>query len=236
MHYCERCGSHLGEAYACPVCGTPHSAPPTWQVPSVGAPRTGPHPLYQSLIPPMPQPQPYEVLEPPDEEAAEADEEPPAPGRRRGATRSRSRRAARRRGGTAKLVLGVAGGLVLVGVAATVLPGELLPTGPSRVDNAQSTTSSTMAEPTATASAATAAPRASASIRKPVPHRPSHSAQPSLPAVPSGTAAHTAVPVSAPMAPSRTQNSTPPPAPTQPTPTPRPRPTQPPTCFLFWCD
>ncbi len=236
MHYCERCGSHLGGAYACPACGTPYSAPPTWQAPPTAAPPAGPHPLYQSLIPPMPEPAPYEAPESPREEPAEPAEEspaPPAPARRRGA--ARSRRAARRRGGKTKLALGVTGGLVLVGLAATVLPGELLPTGSSQADNA-GTSSSAMQTPTATASAP-AVPQTATPVRKPVAHRPAHSAQPSLSAAPSGTTAHTALPVSAPVAPAHTQPGTPPPpTPTQPTPSPRPRPTQPPTCFLLWCD
>lgn len=152
--------------------------------------------------------------------------------RRRG---SGPRRARRRKGGKTKMALGVAGGVVLVGVVATGLSGELLPTGPPPGRHTES-----QASPTPATTSATADPAPSRAAGEPA--RPSQAAKPSASA--SDTAvSHSAVPASATTAP---PVATRPPAkePPQPKPsptdaganrTPAPRATRSRTCFLFWC-
>lgn len=155
---------------------------------------------------------------------------------RTSATRRRgkgSRRARRRKGGKTKLALGVAGGVVLVGVVATGLSGELLPTGPTHGRHTES-----QASPTPVDASATARPAPSRTAGEPA--RPSHAAKRSAS---DAAVSHSAVPASA---------TTAPPVPTRPTakepprpkpsptnagtnPTPAPRPTRSRTCFLFWC-
>ncbi|MGW1375154.1 hypothetical protein ACWD6P_12890 [Streptomyces sp. NPDC002446] len=154
------------------------------------------------------------------------------------ATRRRGkgpRRARRRKGGKTKLALGVAGGVVLVGVLATGLSGELLPTGPTLGGHTES-----QASPTPVDASATAQPAPGRTAAEPT--GPSHAAKPSSSAS-DVAVSHSAVPASATTAPpvaTRPAAKEPPQPKPSPTnagspPTPAPRPTRPRTCFLFWC-
>ncbi len=145
------------------------------------------------------------------------------------------RRARRRKGGKTKLALGVAGGVVLVGVVATGLAGELLPTGPAHGGHTES-----QASPTPVDASATAQPAPSRTGGEPA--RPSHAAEPSASAA-DAAVSHSAAPASATTAPPAATRPTaeepprPKPTPTNAgtRPTPAPRPTRPRNCFLFWC-
>ncbi|PJJ05819.1 hypothetical protein BX264_6291 [Streptomyces sp. 2333.5] len=157
---------------------------------------------------------------------------------RTSATRRRGkgpRRARRRKGGKTKLALGVAGGVVLVGVVATGLSGELLPTGSTQGRHTES-----HASRTPVAASVTAQPAPSRTAGEPT--RPSRSAKPSASAS-DAAVSHSAVPASATTAPPVATRPTakkpprPKPSPTNAgsNPTPAPRPTRSRTCFLFWC-
>ncbi|MFE0190083.1 hypothetical protein [Streptomyces sp. NPDC058989] len=145
------------------------------------------------------------------------------------------RRARRRKGGKTKLALGVVGGVVLVGVVATGLSGELLPTAPTQGGHTES-----QASPTPVDASGTAQPVPSRTAGEQA--RPSHTAKPSASA--SDVAdSHSAVPASATTAssvatrPTAEEPPRPAPSPTNAgsDPTPAPRPTRPRTCVLFWC-
>ncbi|WP_157878515.1 hypothetical protein [Streptomyces chattanoogensis] len=157
---------------------------------------------------------------------------------RTSATRRRGRgprRARRRKGGKTKLALGIAGGVVLVGVVATGLSGELLPAGPTHERQTES-----QASPTPADASATAQPAPGRAAGEPA--RPSHAAKPSASAS-DAAVSRSAVPASETTAPPVATRPTakepprPTPAPTNAgaTPTPAPRPTRSRTCFLFWC-
>ncbi|QTZ95194.1 hypothetical protein [Streptomyces auratus] len=286
MDYCVGCGSYLDGAEVCPTCRHAHDGIAT------GYPPSRPHPLYQSVVPPMPglpvyehtgtpgydgglqAPHTYEqtqAYEPPGtyetgpfpEQGGEPNGTGLADGdfgsgtatgvdtaaaagpgdgdeayasHRMSATRRRGkgpRRARRRKGGKSKLALGVAGGVVLVGVVATGLSGELLPTGPTPGRHTESQASRT---PVDASVPAQHAPSRTAGE----PARPSHAAKPSASDV---AVSHSAVPASATTAPpvaTRPTAKAPPrpkPSPTNAgsNPTPAPRPTRSRTCFLFWC-
>lgn len=160
------------------------------------------------------------------------------PSHRTSATRRRGkgpRRARRRKGGKTKLVLGVAGGVVLVGVVATGLSGELLPAGPTHGRHTEP-----QASPTPVDASATAQPAPGRTAGEPA--RPSHAAKPSASAS-DVAVSHSAVPATATTAPPVATRPTakephqPKPSPTNAgsNPTPAPRPTRSRTCFLFWC-
>lgn len=157
---------------------------------------------------------------------------------RRSATRRRGvgpRRARRRKGGKTKLALCVAGGVVLVGVVATGLSGELLPTGPTHGGHTESQASAPPVD-----ASATAQPSPSRAAGELAP--PSYAAKPSASAS-DVAVSHSAVPVSATATqsvatrPAAKEPPRPKPSPTNPgsSPTPAPRPTRSRTCFLFWC-